>query len=125
VGFFTFPPFDADNKTVCGCMGVTKGSIIQAIHEKSVNTLAQLKECTRASTRCGSCTSLCQQLLKAVAPEFQEESKKVLWRVADSSSDFEFAGAPPLAGFEGWVFSRAPPKIYSRRLRLDWDPSKP
>ena len=28
----------------------------QAIHEQGVNTLSQLKECTRASTGCGSCT---------------------------------------------------------------------
>jgi nitrite reductase (NADH) large subunit len=68
----------SDSETVCGCMGVTKGSIIQAIHEKGVNTLAQLKECTRASTGCGSCTGLCQSLLKAVAPEFQEEVKKTM-----------------------------------------------
>ena len=68
----------ADGETVCGCNGVTKGSIIHAIHEQGVNTLAQLKEKTRASTGCGSCTGLCQQLLKAVAPEFQEEVKTTL-----------------------------------------------
>jgi nitrite reductase (NADH) large subunit len=68
----------ADGETVCGCMGVTKGTIIHAIHEKGVSTLAQLKECTRASTGCGSCTNLCQQLLKAVAPEFQEEVKTTI-----------------------------------------------
>ncbi|HKV63671.1 MAG TPA: nitrite reductase large subunit NirB [Candidatus Acidoferrum sp.] len=68
----------ADSKVVCGCNGVTKGTIIQAIHEKGINTLAQLKDCTRASTGCGSCTEVCQQLLKAVAPEFQEESKRNL-----------------------------------------------
>src|SRR5438876_965081 len=67
-----------DNKVVCGCMGVTKGTLIEAIRQKGVNTLAQLKECTRASTGCGSCTEHCQQLLKAVVPEFQEESEKVL-----------------------------------------------
>ncbi|HEY1802358.1 MAG TPA: nitrite reductase large subunit NirB [Terriglobales bacterium] len=67
-----------DGETVCGCMGVTKGTIIHAIHDKGVSTLAQLKECTRASSGCGSCTALCQQLLKAVAPEFEEETKKVL-----------------------------------------------
>jgi nitrite reductase (NADH) large subunit len=76
-----------DSETVCGCMGVTKGSIIQAIHEKVVNTLAQLKECTRASTGCGSCTSLCQQLLKAVAPEFQEETKKILCKCVPFAED--------------------------------------
>jgi nitrite reductase (NADH) large subunit len=68
----------ADGETVCGCMGVTKGTIIHTIHDKCVNTLAQLKECTRASTGCGSCTGLCQQLLKAVVPDFQEEVKKTM-----------------------------------------------
>jgi nitrite reductase (NADH) large subunit len=68
----------SESETVCGCMGVTKGTIIHAIHEKGVNTLAQLKECTRASTGCGSCTGLCQQLLKAVVPDFQEEVKKTM-----------------------------------------------
>ena len=68
----------ADSKVVCGCNGVTKGAIIQAVHEKGISTLAQLKDCTRASTGCGSCTEVCQQLLKAVAPEFQEEAKKNL-----------------------------------------------
>jgi nitrite reductase (NADH) large subunit len=67
-----------DGETICGCMGVTKGAIITAIHEKGIRTLAQLKECTRASAGCGSCTNTCQQLLKAVAPEFEEETKKVL-----------------------------------------------
>ena len=67
-----------DTKVVCGCMGVTKGVIIGAILQKGVSTLAQLKESTRASTGCGSCTEHCQQLLKAVVPEFQEETEKVL-----------------------------------------------
>lgn len=65
-----------DSKVICGCNGVTKGAIIRAVHEKGICTLAQLKDCTRASTGCGSCTELCQYLLKAVAPEFQEESAK-------------------------------------------------
>src|SRR5579864_9175497 len=67
-----------DGETVCGCMGVTKGAIIAAIHDKGICTLAQLKESTRASAGCGSCTGTCQQLLKAVAPVFEEETKKVL-----------------------------------------------
>jgi nitrite reductase (NADH) large subunit len=68
----------SDSETVCGCLGVTKGAIISAIHEKGINTMAQLKECTRASTGCGSCAGTCQQILKAVAPQFEEETKKVL-----------------------------------------------
>jgi nitrite reductase (NADH) large subunit len=68
----------AESATVCGCVGVTKGTIVRAIHERGVSTLSQLKECTRASTGCGSCTSLCQELLRAVAPEFEEEKKTVI-----------------------------------------------
>ena len=67
-----------DSRVICGCNGVTKGAIIQAVHEKGICTLAQLKDCTRASTGCGSCSEVCQHLLKAVAPEFQEESAKSL-----------------------------------------------
>ena len=77
----------SESHTVCGCMGVTKGTIIHAIQGKGVNTLAQLKECTRASTGCGSCTNVCQQLLKAVAPEFEEEAKKTICRCFPFTED--------------------------------------
>jgi nitrite reductase (NADH) large subunit len=67
-----------DNDTVCGCMGVTKGDIIHAIHQHGISTMGQLKDRTRASTGCGSCGNLCSRLLKAVAPEFEEDKQKVL-----------------------------------------------
>jgi nitrite reductase (NADH) large subunit len=76
-----------DNRVVCGCMGVTKGAIIEAIHQKGIHTLAQLKECTRASTGCGSCTEHCQHLLKAVVPEFREESEKVVCKCIPFSEE--------------------------------------
>ncbi len=77
----------SDSTVVCGCVGVTKGTIISAIHDRGVNTLSQLKECTRASTGCGSCTGLCQDLLKAVAPEFEEETKAVICGCLPYSQD--------------------------------------
>lgn len=67
-----------DSEVICGCNGVSKGEIIQAIHRQGINTLDQLKERTRASSSCGSCTGLCQQLLRAVAAEFQEETRTTL-----------------------------------------------
>jgi nitrite reductase (NADH) large subunit len=67
-----------DSETVCGCMGVTKGAIIASIHEHGVSTMSELKNRTRASTGCGSCGSLCARLLRAVAPDFEEETRKVL-----------------------------------------------
>ena len=77
----------SEHETVCGCLGVTKGTIIEAIHVKGVSTMAQLKECTRASTGCGSCSNLCKDILRAVAPEFQEESKKVLCKCVQYPED--------------------------------------
>jgi nitrite reductase (NADH) large subunit len=76
-----------ESETICGCMGVTKGEIIRAVHERGVCTLAQLKEKTRASTSCGSCTAMCQQLLKSVVPEFEEETKKVLCQCVPFSQE--------------------------------------
>jgi nitrite reductase [NAD(P)H] large subunit len=68
----------ADSATVCGCMGVSKGTILEAIREKGVCSLAEVKETTRASTGCGSCTELCRSLLKAAVPDYQEDAVKVL-----------------------------------------------
>ena len=74
-----------DNHVVCGCHGVSKGSIVRAIRDRGLTTLSQVKQCTRASTGCGSCTDLCQHLLKAVAPQFQEEEKKALCKCVPHS----------------------------------------
>jgi nitrite reductase (NADH) large subunit len=68
----------ADSATICGCVGVSKATIIRAIHEQGVHTLSQLKETTRACTGCGTCASLCQGLLRAVAPDFADEQKTVM-----------------------------------------------
>jgi nitrite reductase (NADH) large subunit len=76
-----------DSETICGCMGVTKGKLIKAIHENGIRTMPHLKECTRASTGCGSCAGVCQGLLKAVAPDFEEETKKVLCKCLPFSQD--------------------------------------
>jgi len=76
-----------DSKVICGCHGVSKGAIIRAIQEKGLSTLGQVKECTRASTGCGSCTELCQQLLKAVVPSAEVEAKKLLCRCVPMSEE--------------------------------------
>lgn len=76
-----------DSETVCGCMGVTKGRIISAIHDNGIRSMAQLKECTRATTGCGSCSGICEGLLKAVSPEFEEDTKRVLCKCLPFSQD--------------------------------------
>ena len=37
----------SDTDTICGCLGVTKGTIVKAVHEKSIRTLKQLKRNVR------------------------------------------------------------------------------
>jgi nitrite reductase (NADH) large subunit len=76
-----------DGATVCGCVGVTKGAIIEAIHERGVCTMAQLKEDTRASTGCGSCRGMCESLLKAVAPDFESDTRNVICGCLPFSQD--------------------------------------
>ncbi len=67
-----------ESETICGCLGVTKGEIITAIHAHRLATLAQVKDRTRASSGCGSCAGKCESLLRAVSPEFKEDQVKVV-----------------------------------------------
>ncbi|WP_062195041.1 nitrite reductase large subunit NirB [Caldimonas taiwanensis] len=57
----------ADADEVCGCNGVTKGTICKAIKEKGLFTLEEVRKHTKASASCGSCTGLVEQLLMFVA----------------------------------------------------------
>ena len=56
-----------DSDEVCGCNGVTKGSICKAIKEKGLFTLEEVRKHTKASASCGSCTGLVEQLLMFTA----------------------------------------------------------
>ena len=52
-----------DTDEVCGCNGVTKGTICKVIKEKGLFTLDEVRKHTKASASCGSCTGLVEQLL--------------------------------------------------------------
>jgi nitrite reductase (NADH) large subunit len=57
----------ADTDEVCGCNGVSKGTICKAIKEKGLFTLEEVRKNTKASASCGSCTGLVEQLLMFTA----------------------------------------------------------
>ena len=57
----------ADSDEVCGCNGVTKGSICKAIKDKGLFTLEEVRKHTKASASCGSCTGLVEQILMFTA----------------------------------------------------------
>ena len=52
-----------DDMEVCGCNGVCKGTIVKAIKEKGLFTLEEVRKHTKASSSCGSCTGLVEQIL--------------------------------------------------------------
>ncbi|WP_078547803.1 nitrite reductase large subunit NirB [Litchfieldia alkalitelluris] len=58
---------------VCNCNNVTKENIIGAIKRDGLETIDQVKACTRASSSCGSCKSLVKELLLYTnSPGFNE-----------------------------------------------------
>ncbi|RYF32009.1 MAG: NAD(P)/FAD-dependent oxidoreductase, partial [Comamonadaceae bacterium] len=56
-----------DEAEVCGCNGVSKGTICKAIKDKGLFTLDEVKKHTKASASCGSCTGLVEQILMFTA----------------------------------------------------------
>ena len=52
-----------DEMEVCGCNGVCKGSIVNAIQADGLFTLDDVKKQTKAGSSCGSCTGLVEQIL--------------------------------------------------------------
>ena len=56
-----------DDAEVCGCNGVSKGSICKAIKDKGLFTLEEVRRHTKASASCGSCTGLVEQILMFTA----------------------------------------------------------
>ena len=55
-----------DGFEVCGCNGVTKGTIVRAIKEQGLFTLEDVRRHTKASASCGSCSGLVEQILASV-----------------------------------------------------------
>jgi nitrite reductase (NADH) large subunit len=52
-----------DTAEICGCNGICKGDIVKAITAKKLFTLDEVRAHTKASSSCGSCTGLVEQLL--------------------------------------------------------------
>ncbi|MDH5407349.1 MAG: nitrite reductase large subunit NirB [Gammaproteobacteria bacterium] len=53
----------SDTAEICGCNGVCKGDIVNAINAKKLLTLEEVRAHTKASSSCGSCTGLVEAIL--------------------------------------------------------------
>src|SRR3954466_1261107 len=78
-----------DDAEVCGCNGVTKGTICKAIKDKGLFTLEEVRKHTKASASCGSCTGLVEQLLMFTAggDYSKQPTKKAICGCTDRSHD--------------------------------------
>lgn len=63
------------DEIVCGCNGVTKDTIVEAIKDKGCVSLGEIKACTKASGSCGGCKPLVEQILASTLGE--DNVKKV------------------------------------------------
>ena len=78
-----------DGDEICGCNGVCKGEIVDAIVKKGLFTLDDVRAHTKASSSCGSCTGLVESILASTVGEGYSAapSKKPMCGCTDHSHD--------------------------------------
>ena len=78
-----------DSAEICGCNGVSKGDIVNSIVKVGLFTLAEVQAHTKASSSCGSCTGLVEQILSATVGDGYDAtpSKKAVCACTDHSHD--------------------------------------
>ena len=79
---------------ICGCNGVCKGEIVDAIVKKGLFTLDDVRAHTKASSSCGSCTGLVESILASTVGEGYSAvpSKKPMCGCTELSHDDVIAG---------------------------------
>ena len=65
-----------DEEMICGCNGVMKGAIVEAIQSQGLTTVDQVKGCTNASRSCGGCKSLVSELLQCTLGDSYDANQK-------------------------------------------------
>jgi nitrite reductase (NADH) large subunit len=65
----------SDDTIICGCNGVTKGTICSAIRDNQLSTLEEVKNCTSASRSCGGCKPQVSELLAYVLGDSYDSSQ--------------------------------------------------
>ena len=65
-----------DDAEICGCNGVCKGKIVSTIRDKGLTTLDEVRAHTKASSSCGTCTGLVEQLMAVTLGDAYNPSAK-------------------------------------------------
>jgi len=79
----------ADDAEICGCNGVCKGDVVKAITEKGLFTLDDVRLHTKASSSCGSCTGLVEQLLEStLGGDYEAPEAKSMCGCTEHTHDY-------------------------------------
>src|SRR6185369_8307107 len=74
----------SDDAEICGCNGVCKGAIAQAIAAKGLTSLEDVRAQTKASASCGQCTSKVESLLAlALGDSYAAAARKPMCKCVD------------------------------------------
>ncbi|WP_078549949.1 nitrite reductase large subunit NirB [Litchfieldia alkalitelluris] len=66
-----------DSELVCGCNGVTKGTIVSAIKEQNLTSVEQVSGCTNAGRSCGRCKPMVADILAyTLGDQFDQTKQK-------------------------------------------------
>ncbi len=76
-----------DTAEICGCNGVCKGAIVNAITSKSLQTLDAVRAHTKASASCGSCTPRVEALLQAHGGVIAADQKEPICACTSASHE--------------------------------------
>lgn len=78
-----------DSAEICGCNGVCKGDIVNAITKEGLFTLAEVQSHTKASSSCGSCTGLVEAILASTVGDGYDATpnKKAVCGCTEHSHD--------------------------------------
>ena len=79
----------SDDAEICGCNGVCKGDIVNAISKYGLFTLDDVRSHTKASSSCGSCTGLVEAILANTVGEGYDASpnKQPMCKCTEYSHD--------------------------------------
>lgn len=99
-----------DEAEICGCNGVCKGVITRAIRERGLKSIDEVRLHTKASSSCGSCSGLVEQLLAATVQGYQGQKERPLCRCTEHTSD----------AVRETVFSQRFESVQAVMLALKW-----
>jgi nitrite reductase (NADH) large subunit len=79
----------SDDAEICGCNGVTKGEVVVAITKHGLFSLDEVRAHTKASSSCGSCTGLVEQLLEStLGSDYEAPEAKSMCGCTEHTHDY-------------------------------------